>query len=236
MECLEEDCTERTYAKGRCERHYRREYMRKRMGYNVYGPTRYCVLDGCSRRLRSDNKSGYCRYHTGYKNFSTSTLGRKSSSDEERRAKYLAAKKRDYEKHKEARLAQQRERFANSPALTEARREYRREYYLNNSDKIKERVKEYRKANPEIKSAAEGRRRARIAVRMDAIDRLLSSEYRKCIKDDPCYYCGAMSAQTDHYYPLAKGGTDHWYNLVRACDFCNNQKNATCGTRYLLRK
>lgn len=160
----------------------------------------------------------------------------RSIDEATRRALYLASKKRDYEKHKEARLAQQREKRYGTPEAIERIRQYRREHYRENSAKIKAKVKKYREENPEVKAAAQDRRRTRATVSMDKIDRLLSVEYRKCIKGNPCHYCGAPGTQTDHYYPLAKGGTDHWFNLVRACSSCNNRKSTSCGTRYLLRK
>lgn len=113
---------------------------------------------------------------------------------------------------------------------------YNREYYLRNTDSVRTRVAQYKKEHPEVWQAAQDRRRVRRAVAMDKMDRVLSVGYRSAISSDPCYYCGAPSAQTDHYFPLAKGGTDHWYNLVRACAFCNNVKNTQCGTKFLLRK
>jgi 5-methylcytosine-specific restriction endonuclease McrA len=71
---------------------------------------------------------------------------------------------------------------------------------------------------------------------MDEADRLLSAEYRKAIRNDPCFYCGsAETHHVDHYFPLAKGGTDAWFNLRAACRDCNLSKFTTCGTAFLLR-
>ena len=41
--------------------------------------------------------------------------------------------------------------------------------------------------------------------------------------------------EDDHYFPVAKGGTDHWFNLVRSCLLCNRSKAAHCGTWFRLR-
>jgi 5-methylcytosine-specific restriction endonuclease McrA len=60
---------------------------------------------------------------------------------------------------------------------------------------------------------------------MDAVDRVLSVEYRKAIANDPCTYCGRPGEQDDHRLPLARGGTDHWWNLHRACTNCNQRKH-----------
>ncbi len=102
------------------------------------------------------------------------------------------------------------------------------------------RQQRHRQNNPEhfrAKSRAmQSRRRARAAVRMSAEDRMLSVSYRKAIAADPCRYCAAPGEQDDHFYPLALGGTDHWWNLVRACAHCNLSKSARCGTWFMLRK
>ena len=75
------------------------------------------------------------------------------------------------------------------------------------------------------------------AVDMDDTDRLLSVLYRSAIKNDPCYYCGSPDTDhVDHFFPLAKGGTDHFWNLVRACQRDNLSKHTQCGTAYLLRR
>ena len=71
---------------------------------------------------------------------------------------------------------------------------------------------------------------------MDDLDRLLSALYRQAIERDPCYYCNSpITDHVDHFFPLSKGGTDHFWNLVRACQRCNNAKYAQCGTAFILR-
>jgi hypothetical protein len=75
------------------------------------------------------------------------------------------------------------------------------------------------------------------AKRMAPHDRRVSVDYRRAIANDPCWYCGIEVAEhVDHFFPLAKGGTDHWWNLRRACAACNHSKNARCGTWFLLRR
>ncbi|MEU8213993.1 HNH endonuclease [Micromonospora sp. NPDC049044] len=87
-------------------------------------------------------------------------------------------------------------------------------------------ARRYYHENKEKYAAAAARRRHLVDVAMDEQDKLLSAEYRKAIKNDPCYYCGERKDEMhmDHYMPLAKGGTDHWWNLVRACANCNLSK------------
>lgn len=94
----------------------------------------------------------------------------------------------------------------------------------------------WRRANREIVLGYWASRRLR--VRLSKEDRSISAEYRKAIKSDPCYYCGYAFEimHDDHFFPLAKGGTDHWWNLVRSCSNCNLTKSNRCGTRFKLVK
>jgi hypothetical protein len=92
----------------------------------------------------------------------------------------------------------------------------------------------YDKANPEKARAKFARRRTKLKVSMDNLDRELSVDYRKAIANDPCFYCGGPGENDDHYVSLANGGTDHWWNLVRACFRCNNRKSATNGDEFVV--
>ena len=120
---------------------------------------------------------------------------------------------------------------------------YRAKYRNKNKAKIQAKQKRFyennpgytnswRAANKEIVLGYWASRRLRVKLSKD--DRLISAEYRKAIKNDFCHYCGKFSEtmHDDHYFPLAKGGTDHWWNLVRTCAHCNLTKSNTCGTRY----
>ncbi|MFJ6316077.1 HNH endonuclease [Streptomyces californicus] len=95
-------------------------------------------------------------------------------------------------------------------------------------------MREHYLANREEYYAKTNRRRQIIKVDMDALDRALSADYRRAIANDDCAYCGEPSSQVDHFFPIAKGGTDHWLNLARACEPCNKSKAARCGTWFLL--
>jgi len=132
---------------------------------------------------------------------------------------------------KEAWQARNRERVASG-----RKSEYDRQYRIDHPEKVSEWARRSRQAHPELDSAALHRRRMRIdAGKLDALDRLLSTEYRKAIKGDPCFYCGSPDTQcVDHYFAIAKGGSDRWFNLVRACRSCNLSKGTHCGTAFLL--
>jgi len=116
-------------------------------------------------------------------------------------------------------------------------KEYNRRYEQAHPERIREKRRLYRQAHPEKDLAAIHRRRMRVeAGKLDALDRLLSTEYRRVIKGDPCFYCGSPDTQcVDHYFAIAKGGSDRWFNLVRACRSCNLSKRTMCGTAFLLR-
>ena len=97
-------------------------------------------------------------------------------------------------------------------------------------------VSAWNAANRTARFASDARRKLAAGAGMDDIDRMLSACYRLAIRNDPRFYCGSPeTAHVDHYFPLAKGGTDSWENLVRSCDRCNNAKYTQCGTAFLLR-
>lgn len=70
-------------------------------------------------------------------------------------------------------------------------------------------------------------RRAKI-MGVSKKDRQDATAYMIIIKDSPCYYCGKNEGvfHIDHVQPLAREGSNLWYNLVNACDACNLSKNA----------
>lgn len=89
-------------------------------------------------------------------------------------------------------------------------------------------------ADPEPFKARVALRRQRTG-KLTAEEREISDAYRYAIRDDLCAYCGSIDAQhVDHVFPLAKGGTNHWWNLTRACRHCNLTKHARCGTKFKL--
>lgn len=115
-------------------------------------------------------------------------------------------------------------------------KQWQRKYALANAETIRESRRRFRQAHPEGDAAALHRRRMRLeAGKLDATERLLSALYRRAIRQDPCFYCGTTDTQcVDHYFAIAKGGSDRWFNLVRACRKCNLSKGTLCGTAFLL--
>lgn len=107
-----------------------------------------------------------------------------------------------------------------------------KQYYRTHSEHsqtVIARTAQKRKNNPEYgRTLTINRYRARLALPLE--DRIISIAYKQAIKNDPCFYCGQRTEamHDDHRFPLSKGGTDHWWNIVRACSVCNLAKGARC--------
>ena len=97
----------------------------------------------------------------------------------------------------------------------------------------KEARRKQRQDHPESSNAVTARRRGRASVGMTAEDKKISVSYRKAIANDPCFYCGKPGEHDDHYISIANGGTDHWWNIVRACAHCNISKGPRNGDEFL---
>lgn len=98
---------------------------------------------------------------------------------------------------------------------------------------------QWRRDHPEAVRAYASQRRGRAVEGMTAQDKQESIEWRRLIADDPCFYCGTTDAdvyEDDHYVSIANGGTDHWWNLVRACRPCNRAKAMLNGDEFLERR
>jgi 5-methylcytosine-specific restriction endonuclease McrA len=109
-----------------------------------------------------------------------------------------------------------------------SRREWYQQYYQKNKERINKRNAEYAKNNREVRRGIKARYRSQLVKGMSKLDRAKATAHRKAIRDNPCFYCNGFSPtmHDDHYFPLARGGTDHWFNIVRSCSTCNQKKNA----------
>lgn len=103
----------------------------------------------------------------------------------------------------------------------------RKRDYENNIERIKQRARDWNKANPERVRARHIRRKAlsrRIPGDFTGADvlRQFDRQERKC------FYCRKNIAdkqyEIDHLIPLSKGGTNFRENIVLACPRCNNAK------------
>ena len=192
-----------------------------------------CAVDGCENRLNSRNPLGRCTEHRGsYWADDAPKCGEPGCGKTLHADNRSGLCKQHYDE-----AWKQRNARAYYLRKQEELREYARQYREVYAEEHRAYARTWNAANPEARQAMRARRRRRVAADMDDTDRLLSVLYRQAIKGDSCYYCGSpVTDHVDHYFPLAKGGTDHWQNLVRACERDNLSKQSQCGTAYLLRR
>lgn len=157
-----------------------------------------------------------------------------------RRPKQTPEEKREYhrqwhQRHREERLDVMRKRYQDN---RESAAEYNRSYYAENREQLIEKAIRWQRENPERRSAYSARRKAQATVGMSTQDLRESSEHRRRIADDPCFYCGEKKSRMhyDHIVPLVHGGTDHAHNIVRACPSCNCSKKDRSMDEFLQRR
>jgi 5-methylcytosine-specific restriction endonuclease McrA len=66
-----------------------------------------------------------------------------------------------------------------------------------------------------------------LALLVELTPRLAKKRFRAEIYkawDHLCGYCGDSATSLDHIIPKFKSGSSNWYNLVPACQRCNNNK------------
>jgi 5-methylcytosine-specific restriction endonuclease McrA len=151
--------------------------------------------------------------------------------------KVKESKKRDYEKHSDAyKFRTKRWRTNNLERdakgkheryirLKDEIKEYNHNYYLENSDRIKDNVKIWINENPEKFKATQARRRDL----KNNIDTDISEEDIKIIFDafkNQCFKCHSKERLSiDHHYPLSKGHGLTITNAVILCKSCNSSKH-----------
>jgi 5-methylcytosine-specific restriction endonuclease McrA len=130
-----------------------------------------------------------------------------------------------YQENRDSILEKHKQWRNNNPGYESLRLRTDREGHLQEG---RLRSKAHYESNKEAYLGKCARRRQLKSVDMDSVDHTLSTEYRKAITGDPCHYCGESCEvmHVDHYEALANGGTDHWWNLVRACADCNLSKGS----------
>jgi hypothetical protein len=108
-------------------------------------------------------------------------------------------------------------------------------YYQAHAEVIKVRTLQYARDHPEQARASQLRHHKRGIEGMNALDMEIEVEYRKAIRNDPCFYCGGPGEHDDHYQALdgKPKGNNMWFNLVRACSSCNCSKRTKHGDDFL---
>lgn len=218
---------------GDCENRLRSDNIIGRCSEHYYLPVEMpvCSFEDCENRLTALNMTGRCMGHRA-KYWAAATCAAEGCEQilyEDNATGYCYKHRSMAPENREFQRTYYQSRKAEF-------QQYARDWRLANGDDHRAAVRAWNAANREARQAMHARRRTRAQVNMTDEDRRRSVARRKEIKGDRCFYCGDPgTSDTDHYFPLAKGGTDHWWNLVRACDPCNSCKNATCGTAFMLR-
>ena len=175
----------------------------------------------CLVPLTQDNEVGICQRNL------RCTVAYKAAYRQIHKAEisiYESIYREAHKEHKAARMA----------AWEESNKEKRAAYKEEHKEERAAYRAAWKKANPEKVRADKHQRRVWVKVRMTKEDRALSIDYRKAISHDMCFYCKvAPGAHDDHYVSLVNGGTNHWWNLVRACAHCNFSKGSQNGDEFL---
>ena len=239
--CTIGDCNRKIVANGLCSMHWQRVQNGVPLDRLIQKPTgRPCEIDGCENRGRY---RGWCPMH--YQRWITHGDPHKVIVHEREHVVCTVdgcsnpTNTRDLcTNHRRRQLqgvpldAPVRVFGLRQPCATSFCDRLATDFGLCRRCREREQYREY----PEVKKARTARRRAR-ARELNPGDRELSDAYRDAIRFDACRYCGDPDgAEVDHIFPLAKGGTDHWWNLTRACVSCNRRKYAHCGTHWHLKR
>lgn len=107
----------------------------------------------------------------------------------------------------------------------------RRAHYQANRETYCKKAAAYAKKNPHVPSAANARRRSRIALTIGFPEQI--AEFMATVRNRKhvrCYFCKERVAGSkvhfDHIVPLSKGGGHTISNLCAACPRCNLTKQA----------
>lgn len=182
----------------------------------ITGSGTECAEEGC---LKTVHCKSLCKkhYHAGYHKswYEDNKLAR----NEQQRI----YNKKYYAENKDKELSR-------SKSYKEDHKEFvisrRKAHYAANREVRLAKNKNWYKEHPEYQRAKNSRRRHRVECSMSSQDKKDSVAWRVLIKDNPCFYCGSFSEtmHDDHKNPVSLGGTDHWWNLVRSCQPCNQSK------------
>jgi 5-methylcytosine-specific restriction endonuclease McrA len=204
--CAAPDCPKEAKKRSFCYAHYERWKTHGKLE-GVYSVPHDCSEPDCPELAV---KGGRCAPHAAAK---------------------LSAYHRDYYlKNRDKELAAAAVRQS---ADKQKYRDYHRAWYQKNKAKKYAQNRAWLQENPSARAAYDARRKLHATIGMDDFDLQLSRAYREAINGDPCFYCGGPGEHVDHYTSLANGGTDHWFNLVRACATCNKRKGRKNGDEFL---
>jgi 5-methylcytosine-specific restriction endonuclease McrA len=175
-----------------------------------------------------------------------------SSTAEQKRAWYLANHERELAKRRAWYLANREKSIASSKEWYDTNKDAasarHRSYYAANRERIRarqaahaatvsaeavERVRQWRKANPEKYAATQNRRRFRETDDADLTGDQWASIL--AIFDGHCAYCGGddQPLVMEHMTPLSRRGRHTAANVVPACARCNSRKHTKTADEFM---
>ncbi len=129
-----------------------------------------------------------------------------------------------YHENKEKINAKRRERYKNDKSIIDMCRKSARSYYLNNKEKIKNKVKHYNETVYKKQKILNVKKRKAIKQNLT----VEHFKYEDIINKygDKCIYCGGSFEHVDHYIPLCKKGSHSLENVRPSCSSCNLRKQS----------
>jgi 5-methylcytosine-specific restriction endonuclease McrA len=190
----------------------------------------------------------------------------KSKSCGRRPSCKLCERKRvsEYKSKNPERVLESGRKYRAKPSNKEKTAEYNKDYYVQNSEKIKERTKSWAENNKDKKRASDSRyslenrsklrenhkrwmaenpekgreylnRRRALSASCDGNFTATQWQARLDYYGGQCVYCGSEDKiEIEHRIPLSRGGTNWPANLVPACKSCNCKKSTKTETEFKL--
>ena len=122
----------------------------------------------------------------------------------------------------------EKRRLEHGPIVPMAKKEINHRYGQRHKNRLRERLRSYRKANPHIISAQNRRNKAR---RRGAKGTFTPAEWALLVAlfAFRCAYCwrAGLKLEADHVIPVSKDGTNFIENILPACRSCNSRKSNT---------
>ncbi len=210
--------------------------LKRRGKHGRHAWCKACVSE-YNRRYRKEHHNRLRVQKQLYTN-SVEQQAKRERAWQENKEELSARGRRDYAKHREARLEKARLDRKENPEKFHARDRQDREthraervmqhrrWHKENSQHVREYDKQYRIDHPETIKAANRRRRA---LRQGVQERFIAdmAQFTRAFWDHTCALCGETEDLCiDHWRPLSAGNPLTLANAVVLCQACNTRKRA----------